>query len=454
MKSPVPQPLPKETIKGTPTLTALLGIVQRSVAAKIFKSFVDGHNNGLDNVIPRHVLENAKGFALFTVMKAGFVFSARAGSGVVIARLDDGSWSCPSAIGTAGIGFGAQTGAELTDFLIVLNSRSAVRSFMAAGSLTLGGNMSIAVGPLGRNGEAVGSINTGGKVAAMYSYSKTRGLFGGLSVEGSVIVERQDANAQAYANPHVTAKLLLSGAIDPPPWTAPLIQTLNACTGMPGNRQWVNDGGSLDSPGYAFNGLGSSAPQTPAQLKKKKKADKTAFPPPSWGQEMQNGSYFFNEGEFADPPSNRYPTADTPSWQRDTSASNGFSTHFESDFVAPDTKQTHKASQSLSAKPVTNTSTDWFDSLDASYTASPTSMSHQRSMSLASPSSQLQWGKHDDRDPPPFISSKPELTKPLGEGVGRAIALYDFKAVESGDLSFSKGDVITILQKSDSSDDW
>lgn len=66
----------------------------------------------------------------------------------------------------------------MTEFLIVLNSQSALKSFMSAGSLTIGGNLSVAVGPLGRNGEFSGSLNTKGKVAAMYSYSKTKGLFG------------------------------------------------------------------------------------------------------------------------------------------------------------------------------------------------------------------------------------------------------------------------------------
>jgi lipid-binding SYLF domain-containing protein len=96
-------------------------------------------------VIPRSVLENAKGFAIFSVFKAGFLFSARAGSGIVIARISDGSrlfvfqfllfytksaaWSAPSAIGTAGLGFGGQAGAEMTDFLIVLNSRSVSERF-------------------------------------------------------------------------------------------------------------------------------------------------------------------------------------------------------------------------------------------------------------------------------------------------------------------------------------
>lgn len=61
------------------------------ISALTVKSFVDGSNNGLDGIIPRSVLLNAKGFAIFTIFKAGFLFSARAGSGVVIARLNDGS---------------------------------------------------------------------------------------------------------------------------------------------------------------------------------------------------------------------------------------------------------------------------------------------------------------------------------------------------------------------------
>nr|XP_018259240.1 uncharacterized protein I303_08168 [Kwoniella dejecticola CBS 10117]OBR81398.1 hypothetical protein I303_08168 [Kwoniella dejecticola CBS 10117] len=208
-------------------------------AAKILRSFVDTHNNGLDKVIPRHVLERAAGFAIFTVFKAGFLLSARAGSGVVIARLDDGSWSPPSAIGLGGFGFGGQMGAEVTDFLIVLNSRSAVTSFMSAGNLTLGGNLSVAVGPLGRNAEGSGSVNTKGRIAAMYSYSKTKGLFGGVSVEGSVIVERQDANRLAYGgNP--SAKQILSGTFDPPEWAHVLIDQLDKATGLPGGQRWTD----------------------------------------------------------------------------------------------------------------------------------------------------------------------------------------------------------------------
>lgn len=72
-----------------------------------------------------------------SVAKAGFVFSARAGSGIVIARLADGTWSAPSAVGTAGGGVGFQVGVEVAEFLIILNSRAAVKSFMSAGSITV-----------------------------------------------------------------------------------------------------------------------------------------------------------------------------------------------------------------------------------------------------------------------------------------------------------------------------
>ncbi|WWC91148.1 uncharacterized protein L201_006089 [Kwoniella dendrophila CBS 6074] len=222
LNSPLPVRLEEETRK----------------AAKILRSFVDVNNNGLDKVIPRHILERAAGFAIFTVFKAGFVLTARAGSGIVIARLEDGSWSPPSAIGLGGFGFGGQAGAEVTDFLVVLNSRSAVTSFMSAGSLTLGGNLSVAVGPLGRNAEGSGSVNTKGRLAAMYSYSKTKGLFGGVSVEGSVIVERQDANRIAYGgNPN--AKQILSGTFDPPDWAYVLIEQLEKATGLPGGQRWI-----------------------------------------------------------------------------------------------------------------------------------------------------------------------------------------------------------------------
>ncbi|KAF9458732.1 hypothetical protein BDZ94DRAFT_1225781 [Collybia nuda] len=452
LNNPLPQPLPKECLK----------------AAKIFKSFVDSGNNGLDGVIPRSILENAKGFAIFTIFKAGFVFSARAGSGVVIAKLDDGTWSAPSAIGTAGIGVGGQLGAEVTDFLVVLNSRAAIRTFMAAGSLTLGGNVSIALGPLGRNGEASGSVNSSGKLAAMYSYSKTQGLFGGISIEGSVIVERQDANVQAYNSP-VTARLLLGGSVDSPPWSSTLINTLESCTGIPGNRKWVEDG-TADRD-YIFGGVASPASESSASyLRKKKKSDKPVFPPDSWGVGTSSGSYF--------PPVGGRAQTEQMSGIRDQDNSI-FEIQFESNSTPSLQSSRHpRFSQSVSYTRSSNSvdSANYPGLSQSSLPTSPQNRSlHTRSMSMASPKS-LPPSFFASPDPfsdspsydndtfvvndrirkqsPPQIVPKLEVMSLSQEGVARVVALYDFHAVEPGDLSFNKGDVITVTKKSDSNDDW
>ncbi|KAH8835851.1 hypothetical protein DL96DRAFT_1666466 [Flagelloscypha sp. PMI_526] len=425
--SPIPQTLPKECEK----------------ASKIFRSFVS-RSSGLDNIIPLHVLERAKGFAIFSVFKAGFVFSARAGSGVVIARLPDGSWSAPSAIGTAGLGVGGQLGAEVTDFLIILNSSAAVRSFMAAGSLTLGGNMSIAIGPLGRNGEATGAVNSSGKVAAMYSYSKTRGLFGGVSVEGSVIVERQDANAIAYGS-DVTVRQLLGGQVDVPGWAEGLHKALETCTGLPSGRKWIQDedGGNSSpgnsSPGYAFGkGVSSpngSQPSTPglSYLKKKRPthSPKPSFPPPSWDEPAD--SYF---SSTAPPP---------------ITTTNGFDTHFDSTFTSASAvpSSLQRSFSSASKK-------------NSDYSSPSTTRANDRLIDFDEPSS----NNYPSSDPFNISSRTMEsplypkkrainLARPLGPGeIARVVALYDFVAVESGDLPFSKGDVITVTKRTESTDDW
>ncbi|KAI0036222.1 hypothetical protein K488DRAFT_41705 [Vararia minispora EC-137] len=442
LNNPLPQSLPKECDK----------------ASKIFKSFVDGGNNGLDGVIPRSVLENAKGFAIFTIFKAGFVFSARAGSGIVIARLQDGSWSAPSAIGLAGLGFGGQAGAEVTDFLIVLNSHS--RQFMAAGSLTLGGNMSLAIGPLGRNGEATGAVNSSGKLAAMYSYSKTKGLFGGVSIEGSVIVERQDANAIAYRS-DVAVKQLLSGSVDVPSWAVNLVNTLNACTGMPGGRQWVDERSFNGSPspldgGYAFNGISSSGAETPNS----RKGRKSPFPPLTWGQRKDEGSYFGPEDRLTSDLSGRAydpPRQALPATRRDiASATAGFGTHFESDFRAPSGSidlgrspalaPTH--TRSYSETPRSSTGTHSYENPFA-----PT-IEDDDPFGLGLGSSSSKTGTSSGT-PRPYIAAKKELAVPMPiGGIARAIALFDFAAVQGGDLSFKKGQVITVTEKTDDTNTW
>jgi len=218
--------------------------LESSKAARIFKSFVSP-TDGIDGLIPSHVLRSAHGFAIFTVAKAGFLMSVRAGTGVVVARLPDGRWSPPSAIGTGGMGFGGQVGAELAEFILVLNSKSALTQFMSAGSITLGGNASVALGPIGRNAEGSGALSSKGKLAAMYSYSKTKGAFAGISVEGSAIFERQDCNFKAYGH-GITATKILTGHIDTPLWAEELSDILAARAGS--YTEYVEPHSPLASP--------------------------------------------------------------------------------------------------------------------------------------------------------------------------------------------------------------
>src|SRR3989440_6323076 len=169
--------------------------------------------------IPSHILRRARGLAIISVVKAGFIFSGKAGEGVVIARTGHG-WSGPSFIGTGGAGWGPQIGAQVTDFVIVLNNERAVRAFSKGGNVTLGADASVAAGPVGRAAEADVTPR-----AAIYTYSKTKGLFIGASLEGAVIGTRKGANERYYGRP-VSAYDILHGRVPAPAGAANLRATL------------------------------------------------------------------------------------------------------------------------------------------------------------------------------------------------------------------------------------
>jgi len=304
-----------------------------------------------------------------------------------------------------------------------------------------------------------------------YSYSKTRGLFGGVSVEGSVIVERQDANSHAY-HKNVSSKQILSGGVTPPDWAQPLVRTLESCTSTPGGRAWVADDPSSRGTSYAFSGIASSNAEVPPSLRKQpnKSSTTSSFPPDSWGARRNSGSYFGPPREEAISGSawdyDQPPRVDDPS----------FETGFESDF-AP-TKRSgvqHTPGQSLDSSRGNSSHARLqpVHSRSSSSAASASNPFHSQverendGYDIASP-----FGPTLEDEGNPFgpgsrvvdaaVTRYREaerdrvLSKPLaqGEGVGRAIALFDFRAVEPGDLSFSKGQVITMTEKSDSKDTW
>ncbi|RDW75256.1 putative YSC84 [Coleophoma cylindrospora] len=361
---------------------------------KILASFVDPRQAfGPDKIIPPQILANAKGLAILTVIKAGFLGSGRYGNGVVVARLADGSWSAPSAIGTGGAGFGGQIGFELTDFVFILNDAAAVRTFSQAGSLTLGGNVSIAAGPIGRNAEAAGAASTRG-VAGIFAYSKTKGLFAGVSLEGSAIIERRDANEKLYGQ-RFTARQLLEGAVRPPPAAAPLMNVLNSrvFAGVrAGDDAMYNDIPVYDDrhddvvwEGKRGSGMGEGV-----------RRDRTGSV-----SETPRGNP--SDYVYSDKPKRASTWADDI-YDRPTGAGRTrTATGFDDEYVYSD-----NASRSSNGP-----------------------------------------GPGRPAAAKPIFQSK---TGSLRDN--QAVALFTFDADQPGDLGFKKGDIITVTKKTDSTNDW
>lgn len=158
-----------------------------------------------DRSIPLDLLQAAKGLAFMTVAKGGCVVSGRVGTGLVLARLDGGGggggacrWSAPCALGTVGVGWGAQIGGDVTHYLIVLTTTEAVRDLVSRNkSVQLGAELGVALGPVGRSAQS--HVAAGDwTLHPAYSYAHSKGLFAGVSLEGSVVAVRDDVNAKFY----------------------------------------------------------------------------------------------------------------------------------------------------------------------------------------------------------------------------------------------------------------
>ena len=170
--------------------------------------------------IPPSIIRNARGLAIIRVYKGGFIFSGKGGQGVLVARTSNG-WSGPSFIGLGGAGWGLQAGGEMTEFIFVLNNDRAVRAFSREGNLKLGADLSAAAGPWGR--DLQGAVTT---TAAVYTYSRSKGLFAGASLEGAVIATQKTANDRYYGQA-APARSILAGDIPPPQGAERLRELLN-----------------------------------------------------------------------------------------------------------------------------------------------------------------------------------------------------------------------------------
>jgi lipid-binding SYLF domain-containing protein len=145
--------------------------------------------------IPHQLLEDYNGIIIIPDMiNAGFVAGGKRGRGVAMVKLDDGKWSDPVFITLTGGSFGFQIGVQSVDLVLVFRHKG-VLTKVENGDFTIGGDISAAAGPYGRNSTA----STDYKLEAeVYSYSRSRGLFAGVSINGSNLGIDKDANAAYY----------------------------------------------------------------------------------------------------------------------------------------------------------------------------------------------------------------------------------------------------------------
>ncbi|OTA52454.1 hypothetical protein K449DRAFT_391418 [Hypoxylon sp. EC38] len=146
--------------------------------------------------IPQSAIANAKGLAIFTTFRTGFHISGAGGSGLVVARLPDGRWSPPAGFLVHTLGPGSW--------------QAAVDAFTKP-RLSLGGEIAVVAGPIGAGTSVEAALGKGGK--PVWSYMKSRGLYGGVQVDGTVVVQRPDANAAFYGVDKISVDKILRGEV-------------------------------------------------------------------------------------------------------------------------------------------------------------------------------------------------------------------------------------------------
>ncbi|HZP65943.1 MAG TPA: lipid-binding SYLF domain-containing protein [Rudaea sp.] len=162
-----------------------------------------------DKRIPADLLDHATAVAVIPdVIKAGFVIGGRHGVGMVSIKTADGTWSNPSFVSMTGGSIGFQAGVQSTDVVLVFRTQRGVDSIVH-GKFTLGADASVAAGPVGRNAQAATDAQL---KAEIYSYSRSRGLFAGVSLDGSVLAIDNDANQAVYGE-GVTPRRIFAGGV-------------------------------------------------------------------------------------------------------------------------------------------------------------------------------------------------------------------------------------------------
>ena len=196
-------------------------IEQTTKAATVFREIMSAP----DKAIPQRVLDNTDCIAVFpSVLKAAFGVGGRGGRGVAVCR-NAGHWSAPAYFNIGGGSFGFQIGVESTDYIMLFMTPESAKSLLES-KVKLGGSMSIAAGPIGREAGA----DTDAKFnSQILSYSRSKGLFAGVALEGAVI-ETADSDMKDVYGPNTTSREVLFGGVKPRDEVTAFAKTLDSYT--------------------------------------------------------------------------------------------------------------------------------------------------------------------------------------------------------------------------------
>lgn len=177
--------------------------------------------------IPVRLLEKAEGLAIFPgVVKAAWGLGGQYGRGIVLIKRPDGQWSNPLFIDLIGGSLGWQIGVQKADLVLVFKNRKGVEN-IASNKITLGADMSVAAGPVGRSAEASTDLEM---EAEIYSYSRSKGLFAGISIKGGTLRVNKEANSAFYGSSLEPSKILYEN-LRTPVIVIRLHQTIDELTG-------------------------------------------------------------------------------------------------------------------------------------------------------------------------------------------------------------------------------
>lgn len=191
-------------------------------AGQVAKEIMD-----IPDDIPQSILDKADCVVVIpSVIKGAFVVGASYGRGAMTCRAGDdfhGPWGAPTMMALEGASFGFQIGGQATDFvLLVMNGRGA--GSILSSKVKIGGDASAAAGPVGRNAQAETDVTMR---AEILTYSRARGLFAGISLDGSTLRPDNDANERIYGKRLDAKEIALHGGVPIPPSAKLLISTLN-----------------------------------------------------------------------------------------------------------------------------------------------------------------------------------------------------------------------------------